>query len=130
MNSMKKALLSITLLTTLQAVAHDSGWGGFGAGLFTGAAITGIGAAASRSGDPKPDAYYESQDREKKRRRIEKDIKGKEDEKRDHQRALDKLDKNKKLTADERTDRRKDHTSAITDIEEEISDLKKDLRRI
>lgn len=106
--------------------------GGFGGGFATGAILgTGITLAATSGSrhDHGPE-YYDYKDKQNQRREIKEEIRRHQNEISDHRKELRKLDRNKNLNDATRESRRKEHTSAISDLENLIEDLRKDLRNL
>jgi hypothetical protein len=133
MKNFNNKLLMIIALSTATTSIMPHGGGGFGGGFatgaLTGALITTAATSGSRRGDRDP-AYYDYKDRQYQRMETNREIRRHQAEIRDHKKELRKLDRNQNLDDQTRESRRKEHRSAITDIENLIEDLRADLRSL
>jgi hypothetical protein len=130
MKVIKKVLLALTLTSVSASVLPRGGWGGggFAAGALLGTGLT-LAATSGNRIDRSPE-YYDYKDKQSQRREINKDIREHKKQKREHERALNKLKKDKKLSDNEKNKKRQEHKTIIQEIEDEIKELKKDLRSL
>lgn len=106
----KKLALSLMVLTsTFTIVPH--GGGGFGAGFAGGLAGGMIGGAmVNAANQPRDPEYYEYKERRDNKKEINK-----------HRKAIRRLEKNTKLTAQERQTRINEHKEAIKDLQDQLA---------